>query len=81
MEFAIRAHGHDGAPAEDESDFFQVLMICPPSWDNWVSCDNQFQIPPQFNNADISRYEVVLTTIESYSVDYDVDNLSIDFLG
>ena len=62
---------------EEEDDYYQSLMVCIPSWDTWVSCDGQLEIPPEFQDPSIVRYEVLLTTLDTYRVNYDVDNLSM----
>ena len=81
MEFSIRAHDSLASTGAMGGDYYHVLVVCPPSWDTWVGCDSRFQVPPEFNDPDITRYEVVLRTLDSYTVDYDVDNLSILYIG
>lgn len=67
---------HEEDTKEDD-DYYQSLMVCNPSWDTWVSCDGQLEIPPEFQDPSIVRYEVLLTTLDTYRVNYDVDNLSM----
>ena len=81
MEIAIRAHGSTDPKSPTGDDFYLVLAVCPPSWDTWVSCDAEFAIPPEFNDPEISRFEVVLTTLKSYSVNYDMDNMLISYIA
>ena len=90
LEFSIRAHD-SSARLDDGGDFFQGLVICPPSYaynaidgdeadtdnNNWVKCNGEFNVPPEFDDANISRYQVIVNTLETKYVDYDIDNLSI----
>ena len=55
----------------------QVVMKCKPSWDTWVSRDTQWNVPREFQDQNIVRYEVQLTTVNEYRVNYDVDNMSM----
>ena len=90
LEFSIRAHD-SSARLNDGEDFFQGLVICPPSYafnavnssddesdsNTWVKCDGEFNVPAEFDDANISRYQVLVKTLETKFVDYDVDNMSI----
>ena len=81
MEISIRAHGSTDPNSPFGAEFYQTLVVCPPSWDTWVSCDAEFAVPKEFNDPDITRYEVVLTTLRSFSVPYDIDNMTIAYVA
>ena len=72
-----RGQDHEEDKQDEDDDYYQSLMVCNPSWDTWVSCDGQLEIPPEFQDPSIVRYEVLLTTLDAYRVNYDVDNLSM----
>ena len=91
MEFTIRAHiqgSDDDASSSGDNDnnasgnkvvsiVQQMVMKCNPSWDTWVSCDTQWNVPREFQNPNIVRYEVQLTTVNEHRVNYDIDNMSM----
>jgi hypothetical protein len=75
MEISIRSRRH-GA----RDDIYVTLVICPPSQNEWVSCDGEFRVPAHLMDdpKNTLRYEVLFETLGTFSIDYDVDNLSFE---
>jgi hypothetical protein len=78
MEILIVSRQPGASGDETDITVYETLVTCPPSLTTWVSCDGEFTVPSHLvHEANIS-YEILFETRETYSVDYDVDNLSFE---
>jgi hypothetical protein len=75
MEIFIRSQRHGVL-----DDIYVTLVTCPPSQNEWVSCDGEFRVPAHLmdDQEHTLRYDVLFETLWTFSVDYDVDNLSFE---
>jgi hypothetical protein len=75
MEISIRSRRHG-----DLDDIYVTLVTCPPSQNEWVSCDGEFRVPANLTDDQehTLRYDVLFEILWTFSIDYDVDNLSFE---
>ena len=74
MEWDIRSHAEK---KNDRSEVYNKLVTCPPSQGDWVSCDGEYTVTEELVDGS-SRFEILAETLGTFTVDYDVDNLSIE---
>ena len=75
MEISIRSRRHG-----DLEDVYATLVTCPSSHNEWVSCDGEFRVPAHLMDdpQNTLRYDVLFETLGTFSMDYDIDNLSFE---
>jgi hypothetical protein len=76
MEFAIRSRR-----PQNMDDTFVTMLYCKIETSRqWTSCEGVFEISKELISDSTLQYDVVIETVGTFTIDYDIDNISISSL-